>query len=111
MKLKSGRLYKYDLSDVAGILWEHQKSGNPITREIIDKAIITLYGANSEIPIESKKFIDAAFENGDYEQIYNEIRKNEKQAKEILLKFEKDNPNTLKGEDINSILEKARSKL
>ena len=35
MKLMAGRQYKYDLSDVIGILWEHEKNGTPITLEQI----------------------------------------------------------------------------
>ena len=42
------------------------------------------------LPDSSLNFIDDAFNSGDYEQIYHEIRKNEQQAKEILLDFEKD---------------------
>ena len=53
MKLLSGRKYKYDLSDIAGILTEHQKNGKPITREAVDKAVITLYGDWSRIPVDS----------------------------------------------------------
>ena len=37
MKLRSGRQYKSDLSDVLGILAEHEKNGNPITLERIRK--------------------------------------------------------------------------
>jgi len=43
MKLMSGRQYKYDFSDVIGILMEHQISNNPITRDKIDNAISYLY--------------------------------------------------------------------
>ena len=110
MKLMSGRQYKNDLSDVAGILWEHQKSGNPIARVAIDKAVTLLYKDGAELPATSKKFIDDAFTDGDYERVYREIRENEKQSKEILLDFEKDYPNTLKEENIGSILEKAKQR-
>jgi len=110
MKLMSGRLYKHDLSDIAGILWEHQKNGNPITREAVDKAIITLYGEGSKLPPTSKKTINDAFSDGDYERVYNEIRENEKQAKEILVDFDKAYPGELKSENIDAIIEKARQK-
>lgn len=49
MKLMSGRQYKNDLSDIAGILWEHQRNGNPISREAIDKAISVLYGDHAKL--------------------------------------------------------------
>ena len=108
MKLMSGRQYKNDLSDVVGILWEHEKSGNPIERETINKAVATLYAY--PLPDNSLHFIDDAFNSGDYKQIYHKIRKNEQQAKEILLDFEQDYPNTLKEENITSIIEKAKQK-
>ena len=110
MKLMSGRQYKNDLSDVAGILWEHQKSGNPIIREAIDKAVSVLYKDGVELPVASKQFIDDTYTDGDFVSIYKKIRENEKHSKEILLDFDKDYPNTLKEENISSILEKAKQR-
>jgi hypothetical protein len=110
MKLMAGRQYKNDLSDIAGILLEHLKSNRPITRESVNNAIIILYGDNAKLPPISQRTIDDAFANGDYERVYNEIRENEKQAKEVLVNFEKANPGQLKGENIDKILEQARQK-
>jgi len=110
MKLMSGRQYKNDLSDIAGVLWEHQKNGNPILRETVDKAIVTLYGDNATLPPISQKTIDDAYADGDYERAYNEIRENEKLAKEILVDFDKAYPCELKGESIDAIIEKAEQK-
>jgi len=111
MKLKSGRRYKNDLSDVAGVLWEHEKNGKPITREAIDKAVTVLYGGWDSIEPVSKELIQTAFENGDYEKLYQDSRVNEKLSKEILLDFEKDNPGELKGENIGVIIEMAKKRL
>ena len=108
MKLMSGRQYKNDLSDIAGILWEHQKNGNPIDRDAIDRAIALLYAR--PLPDISRQFIDDAFDSGDYERVYREIREGEHQAKEILLNFDRDYPNTLKEDSIAAILEKAKQK-
>lgn len=44
MKLRSGRKYKNDLSDVIGILAEHQKRGTPLTLDRINTAVNDLYG-------------------------------------------------------------------
>lgn len=110
MKLMSGRQYKNDLSDVAGVLWEHQKSGKPIDREAVDKAVVTLYGESVELPAVSKKFINDAFSSGDYERVYLDIRESEKQLKETLLTFEKDYPGKLQEDNISSILERAKQK-
>jgi hypothetical protein len=110
MKLISGRQYKNDLSDIAGILWEHQKSEKPISKEDVNNAITTLYGENATLPAISRKMIDDAFSDGNYEGAYNKIRESEKQAKNILLDFDKTYPGELKSENIDAVLERARQK-
>jgi len=110
MKLMSGREYKFDLSDIAGILLEHERTSKPISREAVEKAVIQLYGSMKAIPDVSKKLLNAAFESGEYEKVYREIRESEKESKEALLDFEKNNPGELKGENIAAILEQARQK-
>ena len=57
MKLCSGRKYKKDLSDIIGILYEHEKRGVPLTMEDIDRAICNLYGSWDRIPADSVAFI------------------------------------------------------
>jgi hypothetical protein len=63
MKLCSGREYKNDLSDIAGILMEHEKAGNPISYEQIDKAVKDLYGDWDSIPKESVEFLHDTMEH------------------------------------------------
>ncbi|MDR0963850.1 MAG: hypothetical protein LBM60_04455 [Clostridium sp.] len=108
MKLMSGRRYKNDLSDIAGILWEHQKSGNPITNDAVDKAVNMLYGGWSDIPETSKTLIKAAFEDGDYEKLFLQNRESEAQSKNILLDFDKNYPGALKAENLDVVLEQAK---
>ncbi|MCL2152777.1 MAG: DUF6036 family nucleotidyltransferase [Oscillospiraceae bacterium] len=109
MKLFSGRQYKNDLSDVAGILFEHKRRGEPIERDVIEVAIEKLYG-DIQLPETSTELMNTAFTNGDYEKLYTESRESEKLSKEILVEFEQDYPNTLKGENISDIIEKAKQK-
>ena len=110
MKLMSGRRYKNDLSDIAGILMEHQNNGKPITREAVDKAVNVLYDGWEEIPENSKNLINTAFASDDYESMFIQYSESEKQAKQDLLDYEKAYPGELKGENIDSILEQARKK-
>jgi len=110
MKLMSGRAYKFDLSDIAGILLEHERSGRPISQEMIENAVIKLYGGFNHIPDVSRRLLDAAFTNGNYEKVYLELRESEKESKEALLQFDQAYPGELKVENINTILEKAREK-
>ena len=109
MKLMSGRQYKFDLSDIIGILWEHDKNGNPIVRDAIDKAFIELYG-QQPVPDVSKQLLDNVFDKKDYENIYAKVRETEKQTNEMLLNFRQDYPNVLNEDNINDIIEQARQK-
>jgi hypothetical protein len=104
------RKYKNDLSDIAGILWEHKKNEKPITPEMVEKAVILLYGGWENIPENSKKLIDAAFADGDYEAMYIQNIESETQSRDILRDFDKAYPGKLKTENIDIILEQARRK-
>ena len=110
MKLISGRQYKNDLSDIIGILLEHQKRNMPISKDAIDSAITTLYGESIEIPEATKKLLDEIFIKDDYETLYRQSREGEKDAKAILLDFDEKYPGELQGENINAIIEAARRK-
>jgi len=110
MQFTKANLDDYLMSDIVGILWEHQKSGSPISRACVDRAITTLYGKSAELPPISAKTIDDAFFKGDYERAYMEIQENEKQAKEIMIDFNKAYPGELKSENIDAIIEKAKQK-
>lgn len=50
MKLRSGRQYKSDLSDVLGILAEHEKRRMPISMAQIRRAVTELYGSWETLP-------------------------------------------------------------
>jgi len=110
MKLMSGRQYKYDLSDVAGIMWEHEKLGKPISYEAVDRAVTVLYGGWANIPSVSKELVQVAFESVDYEKLFHSSRESERQSKEILLNFDRDYPGILKEDNIDTIIQKARQK-
>ncbi|GHV11344.1 hypothetical protein FACS1894219_02350 [Clostridia bacterium] len=110
MKLMSGRQYKNDLSDIAGILLEHERRGEPISRERIETALTKLYGEAKVLPETSEELLNTAFERGDYEKLYRESRESERLSKEVLLKFEQDYPDALKSENIDSIIKRAKSK-
>jgi len=107
MKAMSGRQYKYDLSDIVGILWDHEIAGHPISKDRIDKAIIKLYG-KKPLPEISLNLLSDVYSHGNYEELYSEQREKEKEAKGFLLEFDKENPGELKGENINSIIEQMR---
>jgi len=107
MKLKSGREYKNDLSDIIGILAEHEKSGNPITQEQITNAVINLYGGMNQIDDKSVSFITAVLDNGKFEEMYKAIRESEKNTKTVLLAFNEKYPGVLTENNVDSVIEKA----
>lgn len=110
MKLRSGRKYKNDRSDIIGILTEHEKRGTSITREKIDAAVQTLYGGWADIPTDAKAFIEDAFRNGNYEEVYVSIREEENRSKDILIGFEQDSPGVTTEANVDDILAALKAK-
>ena len=64
MKLKSGRKYKYDMSDIIGVLWEQEKKGDPLTLDRIKKAVCNLYGSYESLSEDIRRYIESALETG-----------------------------------------------
>lgn len=110
MKLRAFRQYKNDLSDIIGILAEHDKRGEKISSEQIDRAVTDLYGSWNDFPIGARDFIIKTLSAGNYEKVYELVRKNEKDAKEQLVEFQDSYPDVLKGENVNDILQSLRAK-
>ncbi len=110
MKLRSGRKYKNDLSDVIGILAEHEKSGTNISFAKIDTAVTNLYGGWRDFPEDSKPFIENAFLYGDFGNVYASVKNDEIESKDILIGFEKDYPKVVKESNIDDILKMLKAK-
>ncbi len=104
MKLRAGRKYKNDLSDIVGILAEHQKSQRPISYEMIDSAVKNLYGGWENFSDDAVSFIRGIIQEKDYISLYEQTRHDENRSKEILLDFQKDYPGVLNDENTNVIL-------
>lgn len=110
MKLRSGRKYKYDMSDVVGILEEHEKRGTALTFEAIDNAVEKLYGGWEDIPKDSRNFLESVMRGGNYSELYASVKTEEGRLKDILIRFENENPNVLKEDNLGSILETLKKK-
>ena len=110
MKLRSGRQYKYDLSDIIGILWEKEKEGNPLTIDRIKKAVCELYGSYESLSEEIRKFIENALENGDYENIYSHTRQYELENKENLLEYQDEKPGVISEDNVDDVIAALRRK-
>jgi hypothetical protein len=110
MKLKSGRRYKNDLSDIVGVISEHRSKGKPLSYEQIDKAVCDLYGSWDGISGELQDFTISLLEQSADPSLYERYRESENQAKDILLDFERQHPNVSNEDNINAILEKTKQK-
>ncbi len=110
MKLRSGRKFKNDLSDIIGILSEHKKNGDSIEKTCIDKAIIDLYGSWDDIDINFRQFIDNTFEYENLDELYLSTRNDEINTKDILLEFDNNYPKVIKESNINDIIELLKKK-
>lgn len=110
MKLMAGRKYKNDLSDIVGILAEHEKQGKAITLEMIKTAVINLYGSWDKLSADSRDFIEGTMEKGNFEQLYKTVSEEEKKSKETLIEFQQDYPGVATTENIDSILNNLKKK-
>ena len=104
MKLRAGREYKYDRSDVIGILWEQEKCGDPLTLERIQGAVRELYGTYDVIADDVQEFIEKAMQNGDYESTYTRVRELEAENKDNLLEYREEKPGVINNDNISDII-------
>lgn len=104
MKLRSDRKYKHDLSDILGVLAEHQKQGQPITMKEIRRAVIDLYGTWDDLPLNAQKFIGDVMARGDFDQMYAEVCAEEQNDKTLLNIFEQAYPGVMNAQNVDSIL-------
>lgn len=107
MKAMSGRRYKYDLSDIVGILWTHEKRGDAIGKDAIECAITKLYGSQP-LPEASMRLLGALYTaDVDYARIYDETRIREREAKELLLDVQEHQPGLINGDNIDEVISEA----
>ena len=107
MKLASLRQYKYDMSDVVGII----KTEN-ITREQIERAVENFYGdfENLSHSDEAKELLDSIFSAHDLDELYDNTRLSESDNRVILKDIDDNNPKLLKEGNLASVLEAAKRK-
>lgn len=104
MKLRSGRQYKNDLSDIIGILAEQKRMGSPITMEQIELAVINLYGGWKGFSEESRQYIQQILAISDYQNAYDMVRNSEIQTSISLVQFQEEYPGILSQENLQSVI-------
>lgn len=110
MKLRSGRQYKYDRSDVIGILWEQEKQGDPLSLERIRKAVEDLYGSYDVLSDEVRQFIEKAIQDGRYAETYARNRQAEAENRENLLEYQAEKPGVISNDNVDDILAAIRKR-
>ena len=108
MKLASLREYKYDISDIIGII-----QSDAISRDSIDKAVGDLYGGYEKLSHhrEAVKLLDSIFASDNLKELYDNTRLNEANNHVILKQLDEEHPHLLKKDNIAGVLEAARKKV
>lgn len=110
MKLMSGRKYKYDRSDIIGILAAQEKAGKPLSFEKVKSVVCDLYGSYEVLSEEIRQFIEKVFEEGNYTELYERTRQYEAENKENLLEYQEKKPGVVTGDNVNDIIEALRKR-
>lgn len=110
MKLVSARQYKNDLSDIVGIVGEHQRRGAPLSFQQIDRAIRELYGSWEGIDADTRQLLERVLQLPDAFAVYAEYRDAEAAAQRLLLDFESRYPRVLRESNLKDILAQAKKK-
>ena len=110
MKLRFGRQYKSDLSDVLGILAAHRDKGTPITLDRVRQAVLDLYEDWNVLPVSSQAYIENVMKNGDFRKIYEEVAAGEKETRSLLIQFEQDYPGVTTKANLPGIIDDLQRK-
>ena len=107
MKLMAGRVYKYDKSDVIGVLMESKEQGKQIGLGEAIRAVKELYGEDAKLPTDSAQFLKDVLNHDNLSELYEETRAYERLNKESLLEIGNETPEWFIGdEDIEGLIRK-----
>ena len=110
MKMMSARQYKNDLSDIVGIIGEHQRKNAPLTFDRIDRAVRELYGSWDRISADTIDLVKSTLNTPDASALYERCRASESEAETILLNFQERQPDQVRETDIATVLAMAKAK-
>lgn len=113
MKMRSGRIYKHDLSDIIGILIEESENReNQINITEIRDACEKLYGEQGydTMPEISRKLVESAVNLNIQElrNLYQQQTETEAENCRLLVQFDTENPGILNSENLTEIVENLR---
>ncbi|MBR5422052.1 MAG: hypothetical protein IK115_12985 [Lachnospiraceae bacterium] len=107
MKLASLRKYKYDQSDVIGVIKESN-----ITRDQIERAVCDLYGSFDKLERSqiAALLLDEIYASDDKDSLYKKYRKGEIKGFEILKQADSDYRGFLNRDNVNDVIAAIRAK-
>jgi hypothetical protein len=108
-KLKAGREYKHDLSDIVGIITEEKVKNANFSKENVMKAFYDMYGETSEPNEIAKELMEKAFATDEPEKLLEQTKIQEENASGLLKEFEKKYSNVLNDDNIHDILKEIRT--
>lgn len=109
MKLRAGRRYKNDLSDIIGILAAHRAKGEPITFEQINTAVENLYDGWDDFPEGMLSFIQQVLAVPDLAEAYEQIHGNEQNLSVDLIGFDEKYPDILTERNLAEVENRTRA--
>jgi hypothetical protein len=107
MKVRSARIYKHDLSDIIGIIKEHQEMGKEITFELLNEAYRKLYDEDISEPMADK--LNEIFKHIDLEELFYSTKEEENKNLEAVKRAEAEYKDAVNEKNINSFIEHFRN--
>ena len=89
---------------------DQKKNGNPLTLDMIQRAVCDLYGSYESLSGDIRKFLENAIEDGDYEKLYSRVRQYEAENKDNLLEYQNEKPSAISVDNVNDVIEALRRK-
>ncbi len=108
MKVKAARIYKHDLSDIIGIIKEHQEIERELDFSMLEAAYWNLYNEKIQEDMEDK--LRSIFARQDLEELFYETQKEENANLQAALKAEEMYDGQIDKENINNFIEHFRNK-
>ena len=84
MKARADRTYKHDLSDIVGIINEHQEMGRGMNLSLVEDAYQKLYGEG--MPVKVAERLKDIFDCRDLEELFYSMQSEEKVNRQAALK-------------------------
>ncbi len=110
MKMRSGRGYKYDRSDIIGILNAQEQKGEPLTIDMIRRAVTELYGSYDVISKDMRELVEQALSDKQYEDLFILVRNTELENRGILIEYKERKPDAISSKNVSEVLEALRKK-